>query len=217
VSDELLFPDQRERMAAGGGAYYWKMCGREGANEVISTDNGAVWLPAGSPGGPPVNPVELAQDALQRTPLPEPQIAMSPDPSIPQVVNLVTFLWLPADQWTPRTASASAGGVTSTVTATPARVVWDMGQGDTVVCNGPGVPYVPSLPDAAQPSDCRFTYRRSSAGQPGQAFTVTATVEWETTWAVSGAAGGGSLGTVERSSSISVRVAEIQVLNIHGS
>ncbi len=138
---------------------------------------------------------------------------MSPAADIPQLVNLATFLWLPAEQWQPASASASAGAVTSTVTATPMRVIWDMGQGDSVVCDGPGVPYRPDLSDEDQPSDCHFTYRASSAGQPGQAFEVTATVEWETTWTVTGAPGGGNLGTVSRSSSTSVQVAEIQTIN----
>lgn len=138
---------------------------------------------------------------------------MSPSPDIPQLVNLTSFLWVPAEQWQPVTASASAGGVTSTVTATPMRVIWDMGQGDSVPCDGPGVPYQPGVPDDRQPSNCHYTYRRSSAGQPGQAYTITATIEWETTWTVSGAAGGGDLGTVSRSSSTPIQVAEIQTIN----
>jgi hypothetical protein len=94
------------------------------------------------------------------------------------------------------------------------RVIWDMGQGDTVVCAGPGLPYRPDLPDDRQPSDCHYTYLASSSGEPGQAYTVTATVEWETTWSVSGAPGGGSLGTVSSSSSTTVQVAELHQLNV---
>ncbi len=139
---------------------------------------------------------------------------MAPAPDIPQLVNLATYLWLPAEQWQPESVSATAGGVTSTVTATPMRVIWDMGQGDTVVCAGPGLPYRPDLPDDRQPSDCHYTYLASSSGEPGQAYTVTATVEWETTWSVSGAPGGGSLGTVSSSSSTTVQVAELHQLNV---
>jgi hypothetical protein len=214
VPPELLTQEEKDKMAAGGGGFYTKFCGGQAAPKAPGTGFESTYLPPRGPAAPPVDPVELASDALQRTPLPEPQITMAPSPGIPQLVNLATYLWLPPEQWQPETASATAGGVTSTVTATPMRVVWDMGQGDTVVCNGPGLPYRPDLPDERQPSDCHFTYRASSAGQPGQAFTVTATVEWETTWAVAGAPGGGSLGTVSRSSSIDVRVAELQSLNV---
>ena len=138
---------------------------------------------------------------------------MAPDPSIPQLVNLATYLWIDPAQWRPVTASASAGAVTSTVTATPERVVFDMGQGDSVTCTGPGLPYDPRLSDDAQPSDCKFTYPASSARSPDKTFTVTATVEWHVTWTASGAAGGGDLGISRRSSTTKVRVAELQVLN----
>jgi len=46
---------------------------------------------------------------------------------------------------------------------------------------------------------------------------VTATVEWRVSWTASGAPGGGDLGISRRSSSTSVRVAEIQVLNTAAS
>lgn len=172
--------------------------------------------PAGGGGGapaPPPSPGALAVQALNRTPLPAPSMAMSPGGTIPLLVNLPTFLWIDPAQWRPVTASASAGAVTSTVTATPQRVVWDMGQGDTVTCDGPGAAYVPSLSDDAQPSDCKFTYRASSARTPDKTFTVTATVEWSVTWTASGAPGGGNLGISRRSSTTTIRVAELQVLN----
>lgn len=209
-----LLTDEEKALIADGGGIYWKTCGGQPQAKYSGTGTGGIFIPPRTPGGPPANPGDLAEEALDRTPLPEPTIGMAPRPEIPQLVNLPTFLWVPADQWKPFTASASAGPVTSTVTATPKRVVWDMGQGDKVTCDGPGLPYDPTLSDDANPSTCRYTFRRSSAGQPGQAFTVTATVEWDTTWTVTGAAGGGGLGTVSRSSSTSITVAELQALNV---
>jgi hypothetical protein len=172
---------------------------------------------SGGPAPAPPSPGALATQALQRTPLPAPTISMSPGGSIPLLVNLPTFLWIDPAQWRPQTASASAGGVTSTVTATPERVVWDMGQGDSVTCNGPGAPYVPSLPDDAQPSDCKFSYPASSARTNDKTFTVRATIEYHVTWTASGAAGGGDLGISRRSSTTTVRVAELQSLNFAGT
>ena len=168
---------------------------------------------AGEPAAAP-SPGALATQAVNRTPLPAPEIEMAPGGNIPQLVNLATFLWINPAQWVPQTASATAGGVTSTVTATPERVVWDMGQGDSVTCEGPGLPYEPNLPDDAQPSDCKFTYRASSAGRPDKTFIVRATIEYHVTWSASGAAGGGDLGISRRSSTTPVRVAELQALNI---
>jgi hypothetical protein len=210
---DLLTDEQKAQIADGGGIY-WKTCGGQSQDKYSGTSNGGVFIPLRNRGGPVADPGDLAEEAMERTPLPDPTIGMAPAPHIPQLVNLETFLWIPAEQWKPFTASASAGPVTSTVTATPKRVIWDMGQGDTVVCDGPGHPYNPALSDEANPSTCRFTYRTSSAGQPDEKFTVTATMEWETTWTVSGAAGGGGLGTLRRSSSVSVKVAELQGLNV---
>lgn len=215
VPQDILGPDRKAYAADNDGAYYWKSCGGQDANRSGSFLAGATFLPNGTRGPAPVivDPAALAQEALQRAPLAAPNIKMAPDPSIPQLVNLATFLWIDPAQWRPQSASATAGAVTSTVTATPTRVVWDMGQGDTVTCNGPGAPYVPTLPDDAQPSNCKFTYRASSARSPDKTFTITATIEWHVTWAASGAPGGGDLGISRRSSSTPVRVAEIQVLN----
>ena len=213
VPVDLLVEEEKALIANGGGVY-WKTCGGQSQMKYSGSGSGGIFIPPRARGGPPADPGDLADEALERTPLPEPTISMAPRPEIPQLVNLPTFLWIPGEQWKPVTASASAGPVTSTVTATPKRVVWDMGQGDKVVCAGPGLPYDPALSDEANPSTCRFTYRRSSAGQPNRAFTVTATVEWETTWTVTGAGGGGGLGTVSRSSSTTVTVAELQALNV---
>ncbi len=215
LPSHLLLAEEKDRIAREGGGYYLTFCGNDLRPWLPGNRLDYEYRPAGAGSGTAVDPAQLATEALQRTPLPEPEITMAPAPDIPQLVNLATFLWLPAEQWQTATASASAGGVTSTVTATPTRVIWDMGQGDTVVCDGPGVPYRPDLPDERQPSDCHFTYRFSSAGAPGNAFTVTATVEWETTWSVSGAPGGGSLGTVRRSASTRVQVAELQTVNVY--
>jgi hypothetical protein len=111
-------------------------------------------------------------------------------------------------------ASASAGPVTSTVSVSPVSVTWTMGDGGSVTCDGPGVAYDPSRPFASQvPPPCGYVYRSSSAGQPGLQFPVTATVHYQATWTVTGAAGGGSLGPVDRSVSLPVSVGEIEALS----
>ncbi len=167
-----------------------------------------------TPPPPPANPRDLAGEAQQKTPLPVPTVGLSPAPPIPQLVNLPVFLWIDKAQWVPQKASATAGTVTSTVTATPKRVVWDMGNGDSVACDGPGAPYEPALSDEQQSSNCRYTYERGSAGAPGDSFTVTTTIEWDVEWVAVGAPGGGPLGTARRSSTTAVQVGEIQALNV---
>lgn len=149
-----------------------------------------------------------AQDELR---LPSPQLAMSPPGE--QVVHVASWLWLDGALWRPHSSSASAGGVTATVTAAPNRTLWEMGNGDVVACDGPGVPYDANRPPTAQSTDCSYTYRTSSAGRPGHVYPVTVTVEWELGWTVTGAPGGGALPGLTTSTSTIVPVGEVQALN----
>jgi len=207
---QVATPEAEGSNVAGDGSrtFYRKCEGRPGQYVLLPPRRTGA-----SPAEPPT-PGELAEEAVQQTPLPRPIAGMSPAPPIPQLVNLPVFLWIDPVQWVPQTASASAGGVTSTVTAVPLRVVWDMGDGESVTCDGPGVPYVPGVADELQPSDCQHTYRRSSARAADETFTVTTTMEWDVTWVAVGAPGGGSLGTARRSSTSAVQVSEIQTLNV---
>jgi hypothetical protein len=138
---------------------------------------------------------------------------MNPAPRDKQLVHLATWLWLDRASWAPKSDTVSAPGVTVTATGTPTKVTWDMGDGGQVGCNGPGIPYDTSRPSADQQTDCSYTYVNTSGSQPGEAYVVTATVEWSVTWTVTGAPGGGTLPTVRRSASVPVQVEEMQVLN----
>lgn len=190
---------------SGPGAWYRRICDTGNGNTTATV----VWLAE----PPTIDPAVLAQQALDRTPIPTPAIRLNPPQGEEQVVNVPTWMWLDESAWQAVSASASAGAVSVTTTATPATVEWAMGNGDVVVCGGPGTPYDASRPASEQHSDCTYTYRRSSAGQPAGAFTVTVTTTWTVSWTVAGAPGGGSLGIASRTSSSSVRVAEIQAVN----
>jgi hypothetical protein len=171
----------------------------------------AVWAVLGKP-QVPVDPAVLAQQAVSRLPLPSPSIEMAPPTGAEQLVNLATWLWVSPSAWQPFSATATAGPVSATATATPVKVVWDMGDGNSVTCAGPGTPYDPSDPGAT--SDCSYTWAQSSAGQPGGAYQVTATIYFQVTWAAAGAAGGGDLGLVPGPPAhVAVQVAESQALN----
>lgn len=185
--------------------WYWVTCPGDTA------DGSTELVPVPVADDEPVDPTTLRDEAIDTLTLPLPTIAMNP--SGDQVVHLDTWLWIDDTIWQTHSKSVSAGGVTATVTATPQRVTWDLGNGDTLVCDGPGVPYDPSTPSDEQATDCSYAYTQTSAGQPGDAFQVTATVEWTVAWTVTGAAGGGSLPALFTSSPVAVRVAEMQALN----
>jgi hypothetical protein len=123
-------------------------------------------------------------------------------------------MWVDNSALGTKSDTVSAGNVTVSATATAAQIVWDMGNGDSVTCNGPGTPYDPSHPNATP--TCSYTYKRSSApqaGHTGDTYTVKATAVWTVTYTVAGAPGGGSLPSITRTATTTVRVAEAQAIN----
>lgn len=166
-----------------------------------------VWIPdAEEPEAQGPSAAAVAERAYEQLRLPEPQVAASPAGD--QLVTVPTWLWL--EGWEPVSATASAGGVEVTATARPQSVEWDMGDGTTVTCDGPGTPYR-DQGDPAEPSpDCGHTYRTSSAGQQGEAFPVSARVTWTVSW--SGAGQEGTFPGLVTETSTSFRVLESQAL-----
>lgn len=183
----------------GPGAWFRKTCPDGRATTI--------WVPAAEV----VDPAALAEEARSRTVVPLPGVNLNPGAGQDQVVNLETWMWV--DSWEPVSATAAAGPVTVTVTATPVRVEWSMGNGDVVVCSGPGTRYDPARAPDAQATECSYTYRSSSAGAPGSDFTITATSVWQVTWSATGVAAGGEFGLLRRTNSVNVRVSEIQAVH----
>ena len=153
-----------------------------------------------------VSPVVVAERAVRRLGLSSPVIRMAPPDGDAQLVGVATWLWIDPAAWKTLSASASAGPVTTTATATPSKVTWDMGDGDSVTCAGPGTAYDPSRPDAT--TNCSYTW-----AAPGT-YTVTAAIYWSVSWTATGAPGGGNLGVQGGpASSVRVQVEESQAIN----
>lgn len=180
----------------GTGQWYEKWCG---------TDfHGAVYVSR-------VDPLDLLAEARSRLNLPLPQPQLSPAGE--QLVNLRTWLWIRPEDWRPLAASAGVPGITVTVVASPHTAVWSMGDGTLLEC-GPGTVYNASVSASEQSTDCSHTYERSSAAQPGHTYSVSVTVRWRLSWTVDGGTGGGDLGTIARTTSLRVPVAEVQAVNV---
>ena len=180
---------------------------------------GPVWFGNGGgrgPSAPAVDPAVLAQEAKNRLAVPTPTITITPPPD-KVLVNANTFLSIDSSQWGQRSATASAGGVTSTAVAVPEKVVWNMGDGQQVTCNRPGTPFNPNVDYFDQTPDCGYVYKRSSASYPGHVVRVTATLYYHASWSAVGAPGGGDLGTISRTSApVLVSVNEIQTVIVPG-
>jgi hypothetical protein len=168
--------------------------------------------PTSAAAGP--SPREVAQMAIDQLNLTAINIGITPEPG-PDSIGLVGMpVWLWAkdpDSHTfgPATASASAGGITVTATARVDQVTWDMGDGDTVTCTTAGTPYTAAYGNKRSP-DCGHVYTTSSAAQPDQRYTVTATSDWVITWEGAGQTGIIRLNGLARS--VQIAVGEAQVL-----
>ncbi|MCZ7458222.1 ATP/GTP-binding protein [Streptomyces sp. WMMC940] len=184
-----------------GGAIYMQIC----LNGEAIVSQGWIWLQT-PPNGPQVTPAQLAQQALEKLTLRGPDIGMAPEQGKTGVVGMPVWMWnnVSAETWGPNSASASVPGLTVTATAKATKIVWNMGDGNSVTCNNAGTPYEKSYGKKTSPT-CGHVYSKAS-----DKFTVTATTTWNVHWT-----GGGQQGdiTVTRESQTAARIGEVQVVD----
>lgn len=160
-----------------------------------------------------IDPVDLVPDALARArsmlPLPRPDINPSADAG--GIVNL--GMWLAIDDTGVTTARATLANAWAQVSARITSVTIDLGNGDTVTCDGTGTPIPDWAWDELDEGPCGYTYRQSSPDDDPYEITVTAThsVNWTTSDGRSG-----TLGALGRSVAISYDVDEIQTIGVRG-
>lgn len=157
------------------------------------------------PGDPPVSVPELRDAAYASLRLAHPTPATSPPLGADQLVGLPTWLWVDPVAWQPVSATASALGLSVTVRSEPTSVRWDLGDGGTVTCDGPGTPYDPSRPAADQRTDCSHVF------QDRGRYDATATIVWRNSCSTSTGAAC-SLPTTARTTSFPVTVVERQAV-----
>lgn len=195
----------------GDGKIYQRNCPYNSGDSVAPAAMTRTFWAKNPPPAKTVDPVVLARQAVDRMKLSGPEIGIAPKPSGKGLVGLPVWMWTArtAEAYGPNSASATAGPVTVTATATVSKIVWDMGDGESVTCTGPGTPYEPSFGNKASP-DCGHRYRHSSKDEPGKAYPVTATSTWTIDWR-----GGGQSGqlTQTRQSRTQVTIGQLKVLN----
>ena len=204
--DRALGPDDFGPEVYGVAVQVLRVCTDRDTGEYVDVDVITVTPPLP---GAIVDPARLAVMARSRLPLPLPSPRMSPEGE--QTVNVASWLWV--ENWQPQTRSATAGGVTTVVVATPVEQRWTFGSpSERKVCSDAGTPYDLARPAAEQSTTCSYTFRHSSAGQPNDTYKVTVTLVWHVTW-TSNIGAAGDLGFVSRTTTIPTRVAEHQALN----
>ena len=182
------------------GAYYAVRCADRAGTQTLFR------IFQHTPAAPPVSAFRLALAARTSLEMPPPGPQTNPARQHDQLVGIDTWLWVDPADWQPLTASVAIPGISATVTATPVRSEWDMGDGqDLVVCHGPGTPYDTSRPEASQSTDCSHLY------QVRGAYTATATIVYEVTWSASNGEGG-TLEPARRSTPFPMSVAERQAV-----
>ncbi|MFC4469224.1 ATP/GTP-binding protein [Streptomyces xiangluensis] len=158
-----------------------------------------------------VDPQVLALQAVKNMTLLGPDIGIVPEPGGKGVVGMPVWMWAndTPNAWGPVTETASAGAVTVTATAQVSKVVWSMGDGAKVTCNGRGTAYEAAFGKKDSP-DCGHRYDLPSTTRSSGKYHVTATATWTIDWQ-----GGGQTGelTEIRDNAVDITVAEVQVLN----
>lgn len=152
------------------------------------------WAPSAGAAGAPVlvDPVTLAESAVERMELESPSIGMTPlTAGAPLLVGMDAWLWI--DNAGPRgygpiTRTASAGPVSVTATAKVTKVVWDLGDGSRLTCRSAGTPWSRDKGTGPSPT-CGYRYLTPSTQTTEGTFTVRATAHWQVEWAGAGQAG----------------------------
>jgi hypothetical protein len=171
------------------------------------------WAADSGAGAPTlIDPVTLATEAVERMRLKGPVVAVTPvDAAAPLLVGVDAWLWLDDDgprSVGPISRTATAGSVSVTATAVVTKVVWDMGDGTTVTCTGPGTPWTPARGTGPSPT-CGHRYLQPSTAEPGGTFSVRATTHWQVDWTGAGQSG---VITFTLTGERALEVTELQVL-----
>jgi hypothetical protein len=161
------------------------------------------------PGVTVVDDLTLARQAYRELPLLYPDPHTSPPFNTNQLVGERTWLWIDESAWRDQSATAAVAGLSATATAHPTMVIWDLGDGTTVTCNGPGTPYDTSRPPEEQHTDCSHVYQDSGD------YEITATIVWEVSWSASTGAGG-TLAPLQRGTTFPVAVEQRQAVITQG-
>ena len=163
-------------------------------------------VPTGAP-----EPVVLAKVAVERMDLHAPDIGLWPDsleklPTGHNYVGWHNWMWIRdpgPTTWGPITKTVSESGYAITATAAVTKVTWEMGNGDTKVCDK-GMEHLPWQKDDKPSPTCGYVYH-----QRGD-YTITATAHWVIVWS-----GLGQQGTIEMDLSSQVHTSVIEAFAVN--
>jgi len=143
--------------------------------EAFARDNPPVWGST-EPPPPPIPVVDLVEIVQDRQRLPS--LVVSTNPTGQSVVGLRTWVWPTGGDFGAVTSRAQSGPNWAQVTATPGQL--------SLTSTDPGAEVggcatAPAWSAGAddEASDCYVSFRRSSAGRPGDTHTVNVSMTWQ--------------------------------------
>jgi hypothetical protein len=195
------------------GAIY--VCSAPGPGESGIGIIGLEFWFATPPAGLGPSPAQVAQEAYAEIVFPHPTGDRSPSQTLLYkgysftYVGLWTYYWTSPDTWKPLTASVTDEGVTATVTATPAELDFDPGDGhDVLPCAGPGRPWTSADGNSAPAAGaCGYRYEQVTSSP----ITSTQTIVWRITWTGTGDSSG-QIPSLSTSTTGELNVMQIQTV-----
>lgn len=155
-------------------------------------------------------PQQLAYMAVAQLRLTPPTPGIGPPPSINKwkmaAVGYPLWLWVDGDL-DPAPVSQSVLDLTVALDARVQKVDFDMGDGNTVTCQGGGTEWAEWVEPGKKSPDCGYSYQTPSL--PKGSYTVTARTHWDVAWSINGQTGTIPLVQV---SSTNLPVGELQAL-----
>ncbi|AVT40200.1 hypothetical protein [Plantactinospora sp. BB1] len=189
-----------------GKTAYLRTCSAAGSSQVVELTDPPT-------GFAPPDPEQMALNLFASLTLEPPEIRTAPSDA-PGLVGVPVWLH-DASSWEDERQTATEGGVTVWIEAIPTKIVWRMGNGETVECGSAGIPFEAGTHDPRQPppAACAYPgYPRSSGTEPGGRYEITAVKHWRVPWGSSTGEGDEDALTAERSDTTSIRIDELQVV-----
>lgn len=153
---------------------------------------------------------QVAYVAFARLKLTAPKLMVGPPPSVNKwhmaAVGYPLWLWV-AGTTDPAPVSDSVGGLFVSLDAHLSKVVFSMGDGTKVTCNGTGTAWGRWVQPGQKSPTCGHSYSEPSL--PKGNYTITATTYWSVAWNVTGQTG---VIPFVQSASTTLPVGELQVL-----
>jgi hypothetical protein len=157
-----------------------------------------------------ITPYQAALMASAYLPLKPGKPTVGPPPDLNKwkmaAVGYPLWIWAEGDL-DPAPVSQSVAGLSVSLNASLAKIVYDLGDGTTISC-GPGTPWRKGrVPPGTSSPDCGHTYLKPSL--PKGRYTITATTHWSVAWTA-----GGQSGTIPftQTSTTTLPVGEVQTL-----